>query len=79
MTVSYASVCSRLGCKIDLQIEGVASGNKTPAMIFTPFGSFWGAIWDVISGTGKRLIVDFNFDPAVFRTSIDRVIWLYWA
>ena len=49
MIVSWASICSRLGRKIDTQIEGVGGGNKTPEMFLKPFGRFWGAI----SGTGN--------------------------
>jgi hypothetical protein len=44
MIVSWASICSRLGRKIDTQIEGVGGGNKTPAMFLKLFGRFWSAI-----------------------------------
>ena len=76
LVVSWVSDCSSMGCNIDTQIEGRGRTTKTPAVSRKPSGRFWGAIWGATADTYKSLIVDFDFDPAVFRASIGRVIWL---
>ena len=76
LVVLWVSDCSSMGCNIDTQIRGEGRPAKTPAVSCKPSARFWGAIWGATADTNKSLIVDFDFDPAVFRASIGRVIWL---
>lgn len=72
MVVSWVSGCSRLGCRLETQIEEGRLYHQIPVMSCQPFWRFGGAT----SESKKSLIVDFDFDPAVFCASIDGVIWL---